>query len=254
MSIIVITGRGGVGKSSFAALAVRHFIGKGGGRILAVDSDPDGSLGEMLGVNLAALGRRTVSDLLFDVKKGRVADSLANMAFADRVEYLFHDELHEAGEFDFISLGVKWDRGCYCSANNALRSIMARLLKNYRYVVVDSPGGLEHLNRKLHNEVDALVQIVDASRKARENFERGRKILLEIGIVCKNLCLVAGRDAPADLEKELSNIEGAKYLGKIPHDEAVAAANMIGRSLLDIASDSPAARAVAQFMEGIDVR
>ena len=74
MAIIVVTGRGGVGKSTFSALAVKHLSQKGDGKILDVDADPDTSLCEMLGLECGENGVRTVSDLLYDIKKHKTED------------------------------------------------------------------------------------------------------------------------------------------------------------------------------------
>ncbi|MHC4663327.1 MAG: ATP-binding protein [Planctomycetota bacterium] len=253
MAIMVVTGRGGVGKSTFAALAVRYFSEKSDGKILAVDSDPDTSLGEMLGVDLEARGMKTVSDLLYDIKKGKVRGTIEKLSFNEKVEYLFHDELYESDKFDLVSLGTKWDRGCYCTANNALRSIMEGLLRSYRYVVIDSPGGLEHLNRRLINDVDAVIHIVDASKKARANLERSRAILSEVGILFKHLYIVAGPRVPESLENDLKSIELAEYIGKIPEDETISAANMDGNSLFDLPGNSPAYSALCVIMEKVDI-
>jgi CO dehydrogenase maturation factor len=48
---IVVTGRGGTGKSTFTALITKLFGEKGIQPMLLVDSDPDESLTEMLGLD-----------------------------------------------------------------------------------------------------------------------------------------------------------------------------------------------------------
>jgi len=67
---VVITGRGGTGKSTFVALMTR-FLGELGYKpLLVVDSDPDESLAEMLGVDLLGEGKETVSEMIFDIIVG----------------------------------------------------------------------------------------------------------------------------------------------------------------------------------------
>jgi len=126
---------------------------------------------------------------------------------------------------------------------------MEGLVRSYEYVVVDSPGGLEHLNRKLFSDVDAIVQIVDASKKARANLDRARVILSEVGMTFKYIYVVAGAGVPESLEKEFAATGSAKYLGRIPDDETIVTANMNGDSLLDLPADSPAANAVAEILK-----
>ena len=61
---IVVVGRGGTGKTSFVALAARWLCEHGGWPLLLVDADPDQSLAEMVGADLAKAGVRTIAELL----------------------------------------------------------------------------------------------------------------------------------------------------------------------------------------------
>jgi len=48
--IIAFAGKGGVGKTTVAALVIRHLANNGQTPILAVDADPNSNLGETLGL------------------------------------------------------------------------------------------------------------------------------------------------------------------------------------------------------------
>jgi len=72
---IAIVGRGGTGKTSFTALLAKHFIEKGETPILLVDLDSDMNLAEMVGVDLEAAGKSTISELLLDTME-RESDGL----------------------------------------------------------------------------------------------------------------------------------------------------------------------------------
>ena len=241
---IVSTGRGGAGKTTFAALATRYLSGP----LLLIDIDPDQSLADMLGVNLEKEGVRTVLDILFDIQKKQGYEELGSMPLPDKIEYVLTSEcLYESKHFDLVSLGVKWTEGCYCAPNNLLRAIIPKLAQNYTNIVVDAPAGLEHLNRKVTSEIDDLFLILDPSLKSLKNIERTRKLVAEIGVKCRNFYLVANYRFTQDAEKFVQNT-GETYLGKIEPDEKVEEYNLQGRSLLQLPGDSPASLSVRNIL------
>ena len=62
--LIVVTGRGGSGKTAFAALATRFLPTPQ----LLIDADADQSLAAMLGIDLEESGISTISDVLYDIR------------------------------------------------------------------------------------------------------------------------------------------------------------------------------------------
>jgi CO dehydrogenase maturation factor len=245
---IVTTGRGGAGKSTFAALTIRYLSGP----LLAIDIDPDQSLADMLGVDLEKEGVRTVLDALFDLQKKQGYEELDSMPLPEKIEYLLSSEcLYESEHFDLLSLGVKWTEGCYCAPNNLLRAIIPKLAQSYATVLVDAPAGLEHLNRKVTSEIDDLFLILDPSLKSLKTIERTLKLVGEIGVECRNFYLVANYRFTDHPEKFVQNA-GGTYLGKIDFDETVEAYNLNGRSLLELPEDSPASLSVKNILKMAD--
>ena len=61
---LAITGKGGVGKSTLAAMAVRWLTEQGRGPVLAVDADPNTCLDALLGVRAS----HTVGSVREDAK------------------------------------------------------------------------------------------------------------------------------------------------------------------------------------------
>lgn len=242
---IVSTGRGGVGKSTFAALAVKHLTSPP----LLIDADPDQSLAQLLGVDLADAQVNTISDVLYDLQKNAYKE-LGAMPLAEKIEYLLNLScLYESPQFDMITLGVKWTRGCYCAPNDVLQSILPNLAKDYAYAVLDSPAGLEHVNRRVVREVDDVFVLVDPSGKALRNARRLAEIAASIGVTYRNLYLVGNHRFAAEMEGRLADLDGAKYLGRIEPDEGVERSDWEGKSLLDLPEDSPASRSVARILQ-----
>lgn len=244
---IVVTGRGGTGKTTFVALASRYLQTPQ----LLIDADSDQNLAAMLGIDLAEQGIRTISEVLYDIqdRDSRSYADLQAMPLAQKVEYLLHmDCLYESADFDMVSVGVKWTRGCYCYPNDILRAVLPGLTKNYAYTLVDSPAGLEHINRRIATEIDAIFAIVDPSTKSLENVERVKEISEEIGIHYKNLYLVANHRFTDDMAKRLEQVSAATYLGRIENDPAVQEYDWKGRSLRDLPADSPACLSVEEIL------
>ncbi len=245
---IVVTGRGGVGKSTFTALAARCLEGAP----LLIDADPDQSLAQLLGVDLSERGVNTISDALYELQQP--GDELGSMPLAEKVDYLVNVNcLYEASGFDLITLGVKWTRGCYCAPNSVLQSVLPSLAANYRYVLVDSPAGLEHVNRRIVTDVDSIFVLIDPSAKSLRNAERLSEIAETIGVSYRHLYLVGNHRFTRAMESRARELDGAVYLGRMVADERVVAADWEGESLLDLPEDSPAVRSVRDILGGAAV-
>jgi len=78
--------------------------------------------------------------------------------------------------FDFIAVGTKWVEGCYCLPDAALKGALGSLTKNHRYVLIDSPAGLEHLNRRITSKVNDIFDIIDPSKKSFDHVERAYRV------------------------------------------------------------------------------
>jgi len=245
---IVVTGRGGTGKSTFAALASRYLAAP----MLLIDIDPDQSLADMLGVDLEKEHVRTISDALYEIIEERRQDGGKPTPLHDRIEYLLNREcLYEGKRFDLIVLGAKLTEGCYCVPDDLIKAIIPKMANHYPNVVVDSPAGLEHLNRKIVSDIDDLFVILDPSSKSLKHVERVKEIAREIGITYRHLYLVGNYNFDQDTEERLRNT-GDTYLGKVEYDADARAYNLAGKSLLELPEGSPAASSVKGILSGAD--
>ena len=123
-NIIVATGRGGTGKSTFVALASRYLEPP----LLLLDLDPDQSLADMLGVDLETVkikteadrevGIKTASDLVSDIEEEDAFTELGGGPPFVKIPLLLEWYTQYRSErFDMISLGPRWTTGDYRSAN-----------------------------------------------------------------------------------------------------------------------------------------
>jgi len=248
---IVVIGRGGTGKTSFVALMAKYLIEIGASPLLLVDADPDQNLGEMVGVDLAEKGKKTISELLVEtfLEQG---GTTVGVPPTERIEgKIWAVGMYEGESFDFIALGTKWVEGCYCLPNAALKGALESLTKNYEYVLIDSPAGLEHLNRRITSKVDDIFDVLDPSRKSFEHVERAYRIAKDVKIDFKNFYLVGGFRFPESLEEKAKESLKFEFLGKIAFDEKVEENVILGKSLLTLSSESSAYVSLKRIMEKV---
>ncbi|MBI2328978.1 MAG: cobalamin biosynthesis protein [Chloroflexi bacterium] len=253
-NIIVATGRGGTGKSTFVALASRYLTPP----LLLLDIDPDQSLADMLGVDLETtriktdIGRevkiKTVSDLTRDIVDEDAFMELGGGIPAVKIPLLLEWYTRYSSEkFTLISLGPRWTAGDYRAANYLFEFVIPSIGGDYTNIVVDSPAGLEHLNRKVIPDIDDLFLILDPSMKSMKHVARVRKITGEVGISYKHFYLVGNYEFDDEAEALLKR-SGETYLGKMDYDTRVKDYNLKGESLLNLPESSPACLSVRRIL------
>jgi len=248
MKMLVTIGRGGTGKTSFVALLAKRFIEVNDTPLLLVDADPDQNLGEMVGIDLREKGKKSISELLVEtfLEQG---GTTVGIAPTERIESkIWAQSMFESDFFDFIALGTKWVEGCYCMPNAALKGALESLTKNYKYVLIDSPAGLEHLNRRITSKVSDILDVLDPSKKSFDHVRRAQRIAKEVNINYENFYVVGGYRFSGNLGDQTEKALKSAYLGKIARDEKVEERVLAGESLLDLPSDSAAYVSVKEIM------
>jgi CO dehydrogenase maturation factor len=251
MKTLVTIGRGGTGKSSFVALMTKAFIEAEQAPLLLVDADPDQNLAEMVGIDLKDAGKQTISELLVSTFIGQ-GGTTVGVPPTERIESkIWANGLFESRNFDFLAVGTKWVEGCYCMPNSALKGALKSLTKNYRYVLIDSPAGLEHLNRRITSKVNDIFDILDHSKKSFDHVKRAHRIATEVNMEFDNFYLIGGYRFPPQLGNQAETALKFKYLGKIAFDERLDEHVLAGKSLLDLPSDSAAYVSVKEIMKNV---
>ena len=251
MKTLVTIGRGGTGKSSFTALMAKNFVETKQSPLLLVDADPDQNLAEMLGVDLKEAGKSTIAELLVStfIEQG---GTTVGIPPTERIESrIWENGLYEGKNFDFLAVGTKWVEGCYCMPNSALKGALESLTKNYKYILVDSPAGLENLNRRITSNVNDIFDILDHSKKSLDHVRRAYKIAKEVEMNFENFYLVGGYRFPAELGKQAETDLKFKYLGKIEQDEMLDEYVLNGKSLLELPNDNKAYLSVTKILKSL---
>lgn len=244
---IVSTGRGGVGKSTFVALMSRYLKPPS----LIIDLDPDLSLADMLGIDLLKEGKKTLVEVLYDAVSERKKGESPLTPVEDRFKgLLWKDCIYEGRGFDLITLGTKDLEGCYCYPDHLIRKIISELSKNYTNLIIDSPAGLEHLNRNIVSDVDDMFIILDPSEKSFTHIKKVKAILKEVGIIYNRFFVLGNYMFDEESEKYLQQLDGT-YIGKISYDKNVEEYNLTGETLRRLPEDSPACVSVREILKKV---
>ncbi|RKY10824.1 MAG: carbon monoxide dehydrogenase [Planctomycetota bacterium] len=236
---IAISGKGGTGKTTLAALMVRLLLGKSSQAVLAVDADANACLGAMLGVQPEG----TIADLREDVLKQKVGGG--GISKVEAFGMGFEQLLCEAKGFDLLAMGRPEGPGCYCAANNLLRTFLDRMSNSYGYVVTDNEAGMEHLSRRTTNNVDLLAIVAEPTKIGIDTTRRIADLTKSLPIRIEEIGVIWNRtDSVPNV-----NLDGVSVLGCVPYDESVFDIAVTGGTVFDLEKDSVALTAVQEILQ-----
>jgi CO dehydrogenase maturation factor len=239
--VIAIAGKGGTGKATFSALLLRFLSTRYADKsILAVDADANANLNEALGLEV----EETISTTLEDMKDPRLVPS--GMSKDMFMQMRLSQALVETEQIDLLVMGNPQGPGCYCYPNDLLRNYLEKLRANYDYVIVDNEAGMEHLSRRIINNVDYLLITSDATARGIRSAGRAYNIIKSVNINAGKIYLVISRTQDgvlSDLQEEIA-ATGLEVAGTIPLDNMVMEYDLKGRPLFELPADSPALKAV----------
>ena len=243
--IIAIAGKGGVGKTTVAALITRRIVDARLGSVLVVDADPNSNLAELLGGKV----KETVGDII-----GKIASdpsSVPQGMTKDRfIEYKVQTSLSEDDGFDILTMGLPEGPGCYCYVNNVLRGVVSKLIADYDYIIIDNEAGLEHLSRRTSRRADSFLIVSDSSAVGLKAAYRINGLIKQLKFEKQHVFLLinrAARPAQAMLKDPgVKNIlaEGAEYLGGIPYDEDILTLSIKGEEIFKLKKSAASIKAL----------
>jgi CO dehydrogenase maturation factor len=122
--------------------------------------------------------------------------------------------------------------GCACPENVLVRALVADLvLRRKDAVILDMEAGIEHLGRATVRGVDALLVVVEPSRRALDSAHRVARLAGEIGL--RDVRFVANKIASrADEEYVRRALPGREIAGVIPWSEEILLAERQGQPVL----------------------
>jgi len=247
---LAISGKGGVGKTTLAALLAQVYA-DAGRDVLAVDADPAPCLAGALGFPPDLRARlRPIAEMdeLIEERTGAKPGTVGGFfTLNPRV-----DDLPE--RFSVTHRGVRLlemgsvdvgGSGCICPESAMLKTLFTHLLfRKDDVLILDMYAGVEHLGRATVDFVDALVIVVEPTRRSLGTAAQIKKLAADIGLT--RLWLV-GNKVRNDDEADFLAAEtpGIPLLGILPADLAVQEADRLGVAVYD---HVPALRRAAEEM------
>jgi CO dehydrogenase maturation factor len=244
---LALTGKGGVGKTTLAAMAIRWLGEHDGGPILAVDADPNTCLDTLLGVEV----RSTVGRVREDAKQRAQAGPVGGVGKDEWLDLKIQESIVEAEDFDLIAMGRSEGPGCYCYANNVLRGVLDRLAKHYRSIVIDNEAGLENLSRRTVQTVDQMIFVTDPSASGLATVRRLYDLCgeMEISVGTMGVVINRARDARCiERAEALFADTAAQVLGALPEDAEVEEQSVMGRPVYGLSPGNPVYKALGAIL------
>ena len=249
---LAVSGKGGVGKTTFSSLLIRNF-NEMGKRVLAIDADPDANLAAGIGIENAAeiVPISEMKELVFERTGAQPGTIGGFFKLNPKV-----DDLPEALSVNFENIklmrlgGVqKGGSGCICPESTLLRALVMHIvLARDEVVVMDMEAGIEHLGRATAKAVDKLIVVVEPGRRSIDTAGHIRKLAAEIGL---NAIAVVGNKirGPKDREFLENHLPDFEFLGFLPYDDTLIEADLNGVSPFDV--DSPSKEQVKSMISSL---
>jgi CO dehydrogenase maturation factor len=245
---LAVVGKGGTGKTTFAALAVKYLREIGRTPVLAIDADPSSNLNMALGMEIGETVGQIREDTRDQVTSGTFQTGISK---PDWFEYQVMNCLVEGDDVDLLPMGRPEGPGCYCAANHMLREAIDRLGNNYRSVVIDNEAGMEHISRQTTRDVDWLFIITDPSQRGLAAAEHIVRLVASLGTRIEHTGLIINRvatDLPPEFQKRVEAL-GVPLLGTLPQDPAISRYDAEGRPLVELDDSSEIYPAVKALLD-----
>lgn len=252
---LAVSGKGGVGKTTLSALLAQVFADQGR-QVLAVDADPSPCLAGALGFpddlreKLSPIAEmEALIEERTGAKPGTVGGFFTINPRVDDIPERF-SVLHRGVrllESGAVDLGGS---GCICPESAMLKTLFTHLLfRKDDVLILDMYAGVEHLGRATVDFVDAMIIVVEPTRRSLGTAVQIKKLATDIGL--KRLWLVGNKVRNEDEATFLSeNTPRLPILGYLPADLAVQEADRLGTAVYDyVPTLKQAAEAIAKKLE-----
>ncbi len=246
-TILVVGGKGGVGKTSISATLVKLLRRR---KLLVIDADPVISLTYTLGEGPGD----TIGDYREElIDNPRRARDLHKRPLKEVIHELV---THSSNGYDLVTMGHAEASGCFCGINDLLRHGIETLCTEYDLSLIDCEAGIEQVNRRAVHRIDQLLLVTDTSRRGFEAVVQVRDLAikynedhpLQVFVVVNRV-----RDTKEEHRfREVAESFGFSNVTCVPEDPNVLDFNSSGRSLLDLPDDSPSVVALQALTENMN--
>jgi CO dehydrogenase maturation factor len=235
---LAISGKGGVGKTTLAALLAQAYA-DAGRDVLAVDADPSPCLAGALGFPQDLRDRLhpiAEMDALIEertgAKPGTIGGFFTLNPRVDDIPERF--SVNHRGvrllEMGSVDLGGS---GCICPESAMLKTLFTHLLfRKDDVLILDMYAGVEHLGRATVDFVDAMVIVVEPTRRSLGTAAQIKKLATDIGLT--RLWLVGNKVRDGEETAFVrGETPGIPVLGTLTADLGVQEADRLGIAVYD---------------------
>jgi len=238
MPKIAISGKGGVGKTTLAAL-LAHIFTEQSYAVFAIDADPNANLDLALGFPPEL--RDTITPIA--EMKELIAERTEAQPGAFGGYFRLNPEVADIPDrFSAQHRGIRLlvmgtvrgaGAGCMCPENALLRTLVAHLLlQREEMVILDMVAGLEHLGRGTAAAVDLLIGVVEPGRRSIQTAKRIAELASGLGV---QRYAVVGNKVRDERDQALIQeaLDGMPILGFLPYDPQAIEADLEGEAAFD---------------------
>jgi CO dehydrogenase maturation factor len=228
---IAVSGKGGVGKTTFAAFLIKA-LALEGKKVLAIDADPDANLAQALGVldsdKIVPISQ--MKELIEERTEAKVGSMGSFFKLNPKVDDLPEKLSVEANGVKVMVMGgvKKGGSGCVCPESVLLKTLISYIvLARDEVVILDMEAGLEHLGRATAMSVDQLIVVVEPGRRSVETAFQIRKMAGDIGV--KKLNFVGNKIRTAKDKAFLKEqMPDFPFIGFLPYTTDIIEADLDG--------------------------
>jgi CO dehydrogenase maturation factor len=237
---LAITGKGGVGKTTLAALLSHAFVERNQ-KVLAIDADPAAGLASACGVPPDQAAAITpiaeMEDLIYERTGARKGEIGGFFKLNPRVDDIPERFAVSSDGIRILTMGTvkTGGTGCLCPENALLRSLVTHLLlRRDEVLILDMEAGVEHLGRGTAGAVDAFIVVVEPGRRsiqaARSIYALAQDLAIERVYVVGNKI-----ESESDEAFVAEQLPGFHVLGFLPTDRQAIEADRSGQAVYLVA-------------------
>jgi len=249
---IAISGKGGVGKTTLAALLAMAYA-ESGYRVIVADADPDGNMASALGIPPELADGITpiveMGDLIYErtgAQPGTVGSFFRLNPKVDDIP----DNL--SVEWEGVKLLVMGTikgalAGCVCPESAMLKALFSHLiLGRDELLILDMDAGVEHLGRGTAQGVDAFIIVVEPGQRSFQTARAVRKYASGMGV--SHCFIVASKTSDESAHQFIrENLPDYEILGFIDSDPDLLHADARG---LNVYQSAPRSAERARRIKG----
>jgi CO dehydrogenase maturation factor len=238
MPKIAITGKGGVGKTTLAAL-LAHIYAEAGYPVIAIDADPAASLAYALGMPEELVSQvapiAEMEELIYErtgAKPGTIGGFFKLNPRVDDIPDRF-SVLHRGVRLLQLGTISTGGSGCICPESAVLKTLVTHaILYREEVMILDMEAGVEHLGRATAQAVDAFLIVVEPGRRSLSTAQTIQHLAADIGVT---RCYVVGNKVRGEADRDFirRNLPGLPVIGFLTQNPRAIEADMRGEAIFD---------------------